>query len=124
MFDIRISCFFTFFISTEIRLKGAFTDQNKYLLLLISVCAIFLIVMTIIRFISNIFFLKSKNIEKKYSDLSESKLKTEIVWTLLFCLLTPNFFFESDKFIIQITDEENGKLLFKIKLIKRNGIQI
>ena len=97
------------FISTEIRLRGVFADLNKYLLLLISVCAILLIGMTIIRFISNIFFLKSKNIEKKYSGLSESKLKTEIVWTLLFCLLTPNYFFESDKFILKIADEETGR---------------
>jgi hypothetical protein len=98
------------FISTEIRIRGMFTEFNKYLLVLISVCAVLLIVMTIIRFISNNFFLKSKNIEKKHNGLSESKLKTEIIWTLLFCCLTPNFFFESDDFTLKIFDEETGKL--------------
>jgi hypothetical protein len=71
--------------------------------------------MTIIRFISNIFFLKSKNIEKKYSGLSESKLKNEIIWTLLFCFLTPNYFFESDKFILSFFDEETGKISFNLR---------
>lgn len=74
--------------------------------------------MTIIRFISNNFFLKSKNIEKKYSGLSESTLKTEIFWTLLFCLLTPNYLFESDKFILSIFDEETGKIN------RRNQVQV
>lgn len=107
---LEILVFFLSFVSTEIRIREKFLKINKYLLVLISICAIFLIIMTIIRFMTFIFFQKAKNIERKFTSIKESNLLWSIISTVIFCLITPNIFFESDKFNISIYDEETGTL--------------
>ena len=102
--------FFLSFVSTEIRIRKTFLGVNSYLLVLISVCALFLIVMTVIRFLNYMFFLKAKNVEKKFTNVGESQLLPQIIWTVLFCFLTPNIFFESEYYTIELFDEETSKL--------------
>ena len=64
-----------------------------------------------------IFFQKAKNIERKFTSIKESNLLWSIIWTVLFCLITPNIFFESDAFNISVYDEETGIYNKKIKHI-------
>ena len=68
--------------------------------------------MTLVRFFTYNFFLKSKNIEKRYTGIRESKQLFQIIWTVGFCLATPNIFLEDEKYTFQLFDLETGT--FKI----------